>query len=363
MGGTAVWGSEFATKGNTIGVRGYVDSRAGTAGVFNNAAGGMILNGQNNGASKFSVDGQGNVNIAGNQGINGHTASYSIGGGSVVSIGFNPWAQSLFLGWGAGSGDGGAANTFTGYQAGSNNMGTDNTFSGHLAGAMGGSGSWNAFYGASAGYSNGTGFHNTFSGDHAGYTNTSGYSNTFYGFRAGYRTSTGNWNTFLGSAAGYHNTTGFNNTFSGYQAGSENTTGSGNTFLGAGAGIFNTTGNSDIYIKNPGVSSGAESNTIRIGTQGTGDGQQNAAYVAGIFGSTVGGDGVPVYIDSNGQLGTAVSSLRFKQQVRDMGDSTNALLKLQTVVAAQQDVIKSQQEQIINLQQRLARLEALAEKK
>jgi hypothetical protein len=35
-----------------------------------------------------------------------------------------------------------------------------------------------------------------------------------------------------------------------------------------------------------------------------------------------------VYINSNGQLGTLTSSLRFKEQVNDMADSTNALMKL-----------------------------------
>jgi hypothetical protein len=38
-----------------------------------------------------------------------------------------------------------------------------------------------------------------------------------------------------------------------------------------------------------------------------------------------------VYIDIDGQLGTQTSSLRFKEQVRDMGDSTNALMRLRPV--------------------------------
>ena len=36
-------------------------------------------------------------------------------------------------------------------------------------------------------------------------------------------------------------------------------------------------------------------------------------------------------MDSNGQLGTIISSRRFKEQIRDMGDSTNALMKLRPV--------------------------------
>ena len=85
-----------------------------------------------------------------------------------------------------------------------------------------------------------------------------------------------------------------------------------------------------MYIANLGPPSGNESNTIRIGWQGNGDEQQNTAYIAGIYGSTS-SSGIPVYINSNGQLGTMTSSLRFKEQVRDMGDSTNALMKLRPV--------------------------------
>ena len=63
--GTGVRGIAVATSGSTIGVSGYVDSSTGTAGVFDNAAGGNILVGQNNGAAKFTVNSSGNVNAAG----------------------------------------------------------------------------------------------------------------------------------------------------------------------------------------------------------------------------------------------------------------------------------------------------------
>ena len=58
--------------------------------------------------------------------------------------------------------------------------------------------------------------------------------------------------------------------------------------------------------------------------------QQSAAYIAGIYASTSAG-GIPVQINSTGQLGTQTSSLRFKEQVQDMGDSTSALMKLRPV--------------------------------
>jgi hypothetical protein len=47
--------------------------------------------------------------------------------------------------------------------------------------------------------------------------------------------------------------------------------------------------------------------------------------------NSVDGNGIAVYVDSTGQLGTTASSLRFKEQVRDIGDSTNGLMKLRPV--------------------------------
>ena len=122
-----------------------------------------------------------------------------------------------------------------------------------------------------------------------------------------------------------NNTTGGGNTFSGDAAGYLNTTGENNAFYGSGAGFYNITGINDVYIANFGPVSGTESNAIRIGNH-----LQTTAYIAGIYGSTP-PSGVPVYVNSNGQLGTSPSSLRFKEQVRDMGDSTNALMKLRPV--------------------------------
>jgi hypothetical protein len=357
--GVALRGTASATTGNTIGVSASVASAAGTAAVLNNTAGGKIISGQNNGAEQFSVDGSGNVNST--------AGTYRIGGNNVLSIG--SFADgNLFLGVGAGSSNvagTGVHNTFSGYLAGySNTVGYFNTFSGYLAGFSNTTGGANTFYGFQAGFSNTTGAANVFSGVNAGFSNTGGYSNAFIGnyagfsnstgfynvfsggdagyfnatgadnvfsgYQAGYFNTTGTYNTFSGYQAGYFNTAAVNNVFSGYQAGYFNTTGNNNTFLGYQAGLNNQTGNNDVYIANGGPTSGAESSTIRIGTQGTGAGQQNATYIAGIAGSTV--TGVAVNINtSTGQMGVASSSLRFKEQVRDMGDSTSSLMKLRPV--------------------------------
>src|SRR5204863_2294723 len=102
-----------------------------------------------------------------------------------------------------------------------------------------------------------------------------------------------------------------------------NKTGAFNIALGDSAG-FNTTGKNNIDIGNEGVA--GESNTIRVGAVGT----QTTTFVAGISGVTVGG-GVGVVIDTNGQLGTVVSSERFKNNVQPMEKASEAILALRPV--------------------------------
>ena len=65
---------------------------------------------------------------------------------------------------------------------------------------------------------------------------------------------------------------------------------------------------------------------IRIGKQGT----QTGTFIAGIFGSTV-ASGVGVIVNSSGQLGTVLSSERFKEAIRRMDKVSEAILSLQPV--------------------------------
>ncbi len=274
-------------------------------------------------SADFNIDGTGTADF-----LNADT-SYQIGGRTVVWLGFPADGRNLFLGVGAGVSNvagQGVGNVFSGPYAGvSNTTGSANTFSGSQAGFSNTTGSDNTFSGVNAGGNNATGSDNTFVGYQAGYSNT-GSDNTFSGGNAGFKNTTGLANAFSGWQAGYSNTTGSDNTFSGVNAGINNTTGDGNIFVGYQAGYYNQTGNDDIYIENYGPTSGTESNTIRIGDPNV----QSTAYIAGIYGSTSSG-GIPVYVNSNGQLGTSPSSLRFKEQVRDMGDSSDALMKLRPV--------------------------------
>lgn len=151
---------------------------------------------------------------------------------------------------------------------------------------------------------------------------TSGSDNTALGFGAGTSMAgASNANTVVGSLALDALTLGSSNaafgadSLSGLTAGNQNTaigtnalnvlqTGSYNTILGYGSGsAYNAAQSSNILIANTGYV--ADSNTIRIGNQGNGAGQQNRNFQAGIYNVTPAvASPKPVVIDSAGQLGT-----------------------------------------------------------
>ena len=155
---------------------------------------------------------------------------------------------------------------------------------------------------------------NTFLGEDALISNAFGSFNTAIGNAALDNCSNCNDNTAVGSFALLENTGGGGNTAVGDGALSLNT-GSDNIALGVDAGDNLTTGSNNIDIGNRG--SAGESNTIRIGISGT----QTKTVIAGIFGTTVVG-GVGVIVGSGGRLGTLVSSVRFKEEVKPMGKAS-----------------------------------------
>ena len=69
-----------------------------------------------------------------------------------------------------------------------------------------------------------------------------------------------------------------------------------------------------------------ESDAIRIGTQGV----QTRTFIAGISGQTTSG-GVAVFVNSDGKLGTATSSARFKDEIKPMDKASEAILSLKPV--------------------------------
>ena len=93
---------------------------------------------------------------------------------------------------------------------------------------------------------------------------------------------------------------------------------------GAGAGV--TMGARNIHIGHPGFA--GDSDTIRVGNTGI----QTRTFIAAIRGVTTGvADAVPVLIDSNGQLGTASSSRRFKKEIKPMDKASESILALKPV--------------------------------
>jgi hypothetical protein len=178
--------------------------------------------------------------------------------------------------------------------------------------------------GAFALLSNTTGVDNTAIGDRALFSNTTANGNTADGTFALFSNTTGADNTAIGDVALDANTTGVSNTAIGVATLATNTTGSGNIALGFNAGLNLTTGSNNIDIGNLGAT--AESNTIRIGVQGT----QTFTIIAGIS-NDIQAFGTPVIVTTDGFLGVATSSARFKDQINPMDKASEALLALRPV--------------------------------
>ncbi|MBK8817062.1 MAG: tail fiber domain-containing protein [Methylococcaceae bacterium] len=138
--------------------------------------------------------------------------------------------------------------------------------------------------------------------------------------------STGSQNTALGAwTLSVNAAAGNSNTALGFQALKNKASGSGNIAIGTNAGLSLTSGSSNIYIANAGAAT--ESTTIRIGAPG-----HTRTFIGGIRGKTTGmTNAVPVFIDSNGQLGTVNSSELFKKDISDMNEASRNLLKLRPV--------------------------------
>jgi Chaperone of endosialidase len=229
----------------------------------------------------------------------------------------------------------------------SNTIGYLNTAVGVNALSLNTTGSSNTANGAAALYSNTTGQHNIANGGYALFSNTAGYSNIAIGTYALYFNTTGNSNTAIGGNAGlitgtlWDNTTGSNNTAVGALA-LRSSNGDGNTAVGSGAlinvgGSLNTAlgqnagsqlnggESNNIYIGANVGGVGGESNTIRIGNADITD-----TFISGISGTTVAG-GAAVLVDSNGHLGTVTSSKRFKEEIRPMNKTSEAIFSLEPV--------------------------------
>jgi hypothetical protein len=225
----------------------------------------------------------------------------------------------------------GSNNTAVGFSAleGTGGQGhgesSNNTAVGYTALQQIDSGANNTAVGTFALQSNTTAGNNTAIGVDALFHNTLGTNNTATGAAALQNNTTASSNTADGAFALFENSTGTKDTAIGLDALENNTSGGSNTAIGYLAGQSLTTGSNNIDIGANVLGKAGEANTIRIGVQGT----QKATFIAGISGTAV--TGTQVVISSNGRLGAASSSARFKEQIKPMENASEAVLGLKPV--------------------------------
>jgi len=248
-------------------------------------------------------------------------ANTAEGSGALNSLSFSPNVRF----------DGGIHNTALGYQTlFSNTTGNYNTATGSQA-LKSNTSSRNTATGYQALFSNIEGADNTAVGYQAAFSNIGnsvggGFNNTAIGSQALYSNSSGD-NTAVGFQALFSHQGGpvgiGENTAIGYLA-LRNTLGSNNTAVGAAAGYNLTTGTENICIGNKGVDT--DSHTIRIGDSDF----QTATYIAGIAFQTA-SEGLAVYVNADGKLGTLLSSARFKDAIKPMDKASEAIHALKPV--------------------------------
>ena len=144
-------------------------------------------------------------------------------------------------------------------------------------------------------------------------------------------TTTRGGNTASGYWSLRENTDGSENTAVGDQALASNTTGRFNSALGYQAGYDLTTGSHNICIGAFVTGVAGESNRIRIADNLPTGAGESACYIGGIAGQTVGAGGTACVVDNNGKLGVFLSARRFKTDIADMGNVSEALLALRPV--------------------------------
>ena len=211
-----------------------------------------------------------------------------------------------------------------------NTTGTENTANGTAALEFNETGSDNTATGAFSLFSNTTGDDNTAGGSGALSDNTTGADNTAVGSQTLASNTTGNLNTAVGFHALMTNTTDGGNTALGSDALINYTSGGGgNTAIGDQALFALTAGGVNVAL---GFGAGASvtnaSNTICIGTGG--QNVSNSCYIGNIFGATSAG-GITVLVNSDGKLGTVVSSRRFKEEIQLMERASETLFALKPV--------------------------------
>ena len=231
----------------------------------------------------------------------------------------------------------GAFNTGVGLNALFANNGDPSTGAGSQNSAFGTyalfhntTGSGNTATGGGALFSNSTGYDNTANGLQALYSNTDGIGNTAMGTYALLNNNAGANNTATGIAALINNTIGNFNTADGVQALASNTNGANNTAVGTNALVNNTIGTNNIAV---GFGAGSNvhtaSDTICIGAAGVD--VTDGCYIGHVFEEPLDPDHLSMAIDVSGKVGTPASSHRFKDDIKPMGQTSEAILALKPV--------------------------------
>jgi len=159
--------------------------------------------------------------------------------------------------------------------------------------------------------------------------NTTGQDNDAFGFQALRTNTDGSANDALGTFALFNNNHGSANVAFGFDALVSNVNGLANTAVGFAAGAL-ITGNFNIDIGVGVFGTASDDHVSRIGIA-TGSDQQTACFIGGIYGRTIGPTPLQVGIGTDGKLGTMVSSVRFKHDIKPMDKTSEAILALKPV--------------------------------
>ena len=128
----------------------------------------------------------------------------------------------------------------------------------------------------------------------------------------------------------FSNTIGVNNTAVGEEALSSNIAGDSNTAIGENTLVSSTGDGNTALGAGAAITVTTASNVICIGSVGSN--VSNSCFIGQIRGRTTAqNNAVPVFIDSNGQLGTTSSSRRFKREIKRMDKASEAILALKPV--------------------------------
>ena len=258
----------------------------------------------------------------------------------------------------------GSFNTGIGAGALTLNNADSNTAVGTAALLLNTAGTGNSAFGTGAMLNNDNGLANTAVGALALTSNTEGSNNNAFGANALHDHVSGSFNNAVGGlaltsdqtelfnnafgdAALQSNISGSNNTAVGDLA-LQNSTGDYNTVLGAGSGTDGGIVSNNVYIGDPGFP--GDENVISTGGIAASGTPYENTYIGGIFGADVTTDALPVYVDTDGHLGTNIVPANGKKvKIRSpQGAQPHANLK----------EFQKQQKRIADLEATVARLAA-----